>query len=561
MNRVTPPAASSSADELDNPRRIGPYRLLDELGEGGMGVVFRAIHVESGDRVALKTTRTFDSRAIAGLRREARILAELDHPGVVSLIDRGTASGTPWLAIELLDGENVRDRLDEAVPAPESEFDLGSPPSSTELTEDALRSTADFSSTPHDSPTPSRAFEADRIRPLLVTMRRLCGVLEHLHRHGIVHRDLKPSNIFLRADGQPVLVDFGLAVHASSIDRRDRLEPGARARAGTVHYMAPEQLRGEPLDSRADLYALGCMLYLTVTGRHPFAARSVHESVRRHLMGLYTPADRLVEGLPRPLCELIDGLLISDPDRRILHVNYVEKRLNELLGTRGARTPSQEPATSSGAPLHPRRLVGREETLAQILDDLPTRGHRSGAPTPSLALIEGHCGAGKTRLASEFAARARDRGAHVSVASSEPILSDVGAQHARPLWAFQPTLRLIADYCREMGADASKRILGARARVLRRFEPSLDDLPGLQQLDDPVELPARSARSRVLTYLTETLSAFAANRPLVIVIDDLHRADELSLDAIERIVDADLDGVFVVGAVQSTGRGRLVALS
>ncbi len=119
-------------------------------------------------------------------------------------------------------------------------------------------------------------FDLEASRPLLDILRRLCQILSYLHEEGVVHRDLKPSNVFLRVKRRPVLVDFGVGARFEGAYSREHLAGVNRRRfAGTLHYMAPEQLRGELVDARADLYAVGCLLYRAVTGRDPFRGRSL----------------------------------------------------------------------------------------------------------------------------------------------------------------------------------------------------------------------------------------------------------------------------------------------
>jgi serine/threonine protein kinase len=160
------------------------------------------------------------------------VLGELYHPGIVRLLDDGTAGGLPWLAMELLSGETVCARIA------------------------ALRR----QTAPLGPPTNAHAAEALRIAA------QLCRALDYVHERGLVHRDVKPANVFVARDGRVTLLDFGLAC-VSQVCAPDLR--AAELCVGTMEYAAPEQLRGEPVDARADIFSVGCVLYELVTGRRP----------------------------------------------------------------------------------------------------------------------------------------------------------------------------------------------------------------------------------------------------------------------------------------------------
>src|SRR5262245_49315239 len=217
--------------------RVGPYEVLSLLGEGGMGQVYRAHDAALGREVALKVLpKTFarDSERVARFEREAKALASLNHPNVAQVY--GFQDGV--LVLELLQGETLRDRLKTGA-----------------LT---VRKSVDVAS-------------------------QIARGLAAAHERGIVHRDLKPENIFLLKDGQVKILDFGLA--ASSIrSASGNAEPsaaltGAGTVMGTVGYMAPEQVRGEAVDHRADLFSLGAVLYEMLTGQRAFQRDTAAETL------------------------------------------------------------------------------------------------------------------------------------------------------------------------------------------------------------------------------------------------------------------------------------------
>jgi serine/threonine protein kinase len=175
----------------------------------------------------------------------------------------------------------------------------------------------------------------------LALIGRLCAPLAFLHGEGLVHRDLKPENVIVQPDGAPVLVDFGLIAQFTGQASRKALEVGGEM-VGTVTYMAPEQILGDFVDARADLYSLGCILAELVTGRPPFAGADRVEIGRAHLHAEPLPPSELAGGLTLPLDDLALRLLPKRPRDRIGHANDVALALAELGAAIDA--PAEAPA-------------------------------------------------------------------------------------------------------------------------------------------------------------------------------------------------------------------------
>src|ERR1044071_4543608 len=229
--------------DTEMPARLGRYRVVAPLGRGGSGVVYRAIGPD-GAEVAIKTVGR-STHALAGLRAEILAVRRGQHRGIVRVLDDGVTAGCPWFAMELLAGETLADHARRLR---------------------AARGDA--------------AWSPAQPRPVLHLGADPCQPLARLHEVGIVHHDLKPENIMLGEGRVPIIVDLGLA-------RRGRTEPRATAEhaslGGTLAYMAPEQLTGELLDARADLYALGCILVELLVGEPP--ARGVRIAPSRLVGG------------------------------------------------------------------------------------------------------------------------------------------------------------------------------------------------------------------------------------------------------------------------------------
>lgn len=586
------------------PQAIGPYRVLGIIGEGGMGVVYRAEHAVTGEVVALKTVRVPHESHLAGIRREIHALRRLRHPGVVRIVDEGVDRNLPWYAMELLEGRTLADVIRAtwraSQPAGETnvatreaghETMLGGltapPPAEPAENAPTAVSTQDSESEPpffpgravarsitltREGELPRRPAGGGRLRSALSLLRGLCETLAYLHGEGVVHRDLKPANVIIRADDTPVLMDFGLVWRFPGSAGREVLEV-SRALAGTPAYMAPEQIRGELADARTDLYAVGCMLYEVVTGRVPFAESTL--VLQAKLSGDPESPTRYVDDVPPALEALISKLLQRRPRDRIGHASDVAGALAAL----GADERPMYPVKPRAYVYRP-ELTGRADPLKKLDEHLERLSMGKGG----VALVGGESGIGKTYLAMTFARAATERGARVIVAScvapsaraastreGEEWMS-AGAPESiaagapgrgptdAPLHPFLPLLQNIADHCMERGADFTASLLGDGAKVLAACEPSLARLPGHDDFPDPPELPAQAARERLLRALASTLGALAEEHALLLILDDLQWADDLSLEFLASLPEAWLaeHRVLILGTYRAEDVGPLL---
>ena len=489
------------------PERVGPYRVLGVLGRGGMGVVYRAEHLETGAVVALKTVSAVTGTLLDGLRAEIRALARLCHPGVVKIVDDGLDEGAPWYAMELLEGGTLAARIDAA----------WGRAGGTERTTQVSPGPRSDSAQPR-APVPATA-PPPRREEVLRLVYQICEALVHVHGEGIVHRDLNPSNIFLRAgDDRPVLMDFGLVSRFRGAFGRESLEARVPL-MGTLEYMAPEQLRREPVDARADLYALGCILYQLLTGRTPFVGASATLG-EQHLTVQPRPPSQVVTGVPRALDELVLRLLAKRPEERIGHAADVLELIAPLLP--GARPPSAAPPH-----LYRPRLAGRAAELRRVIDRV--RG-AFATGTGCAVHVGGESGCGKTTFANEVTRQLGLSGVRVIGGECLPLAGESTSMNApeAPLHPFRPFLRAVADRCRAGGPEAANRLLGPWGRLLAAHEPALRDVPG-QAPVAPTPLAGEAARDRLIGAVCDLLAAFVGEAPLLIVLDDLQWADETSL--------------------------------
>ena len=577
------------------PVAFGPYRVLGLIGKGGMGLVYHAIHRETREEVAVKTVRVRKRGMLHRIRREINALARIEHPGLVRVIETGQTEGQPWYAMELLRGRSLQDRMREG-DRPDKPVDfvlaMGSDPASAValsacgttatvgIDPPALRfeaaTTADdgtpaipFPPWPESLPDPDPDPDPDppsvpglpiaegARRDFLVLMARLCETLAYLHGEGIVHRDIKPQNVIIRPDGWPVLLDFGLASR-SGAGGRESLEVGGTVE-GTPEYMSPEQIRGEYVDARSDLYSIGCILYEGATGRVPFQASTPGGTLRAHLRDAPPPPRSIRADVPADLERLILHLLAKKAEERLGFARDIIDALDRL----GCGSPSWEARRPSRDYLYRPRFIGRASTLAR------SEGHvRRALGRPGHCIfLRGQTGVGKTRFIMELARQLELGGLTVATGECLPIGGGSGeddgpSPRSTPLHPFRPFLQMVADCCLERGCEEVARLLGPGGGVLALCEPSLADLPGA--VDSPPSPPEDdgqgSLHSRLIEALGQTLTEFGRTSPLVVLLDDLEWADALTLHflALFHVGVWDVPNVAIVATYRSEAEGPAI---
>jgi tetratricopeptide (TPR) repeat protein/predicted Ser/Thr protein kinase len=287
------PIADSSEREL--PRAFDGYEVVRELGRGGMGVVFEARQLRLERRVAIKLLtggQGLSSRLRERFEREIAMLARIRHPNVVKVFGSGVVQDSPYVVMELVEGDSLALRPGAGAPA-----------------------------------RPVRAW-----RDAVKIGAKMARALDHLHELGVVHRDVKPSNVLVDARGEPVLIDFGLAREADS----DALTRSGEF-VGTLAYTAPEQARGERVDRRADVYGLGATLFHLVTGAPPYRAASIADLVRQIDAGPPSSARRVNRDVPRDLATVLEHALALQPLERYASCADFAEDLEALLDGRPIR--------------------------------------------------------------------------------------------------------------------------------------------------------------------------------------------------------------------------------
>jgi tetratricopeptide (TPR) repeat protein len=522
-----------------NGRSLGPFQLVERIGMGGMGEVWRASHASQGVPVAVKIlspTAAKDEEFVRAFKNEVRAVAALHHPHIVTVLDYGQvpdgpSAGAPYLVMELVDSGSLATRRGR--------------------------------------------LQWPELRTVLLA---LLDALAHAHARGLVHRDLKAQNVLVSSDRGVVLTDFGLA------HLLDRAQDLTHVRGGTPAYMSPEQIEGRWRDFGpwTDLYAFGCLATALATGQGPFGKRPAAETLMAHLREEPRPLVPTTP-VPRGFESWVRTLLAKEPERRFRRAAdaaWALLQLREPEGRRAAprRVDPEEPTRIEAdtnpiafrhalgntlPPWSPQEDAGRIPPMAadwrraELHDNAPDlRGVGLGlyglraiplagreaerdriwaalrrvhaTREPAAVLLHGPAGTGKSRLAHSMAARAHEVGA----------ASVLGAGHGP--WS-APMDGLVAMATAALGCggldhDAVQQRVGAHLASHGADDPlersALVDL--LSDRGPGKESRADAKRNERLALITRLLGRFAAERPLMVVLDDV----QWSADAIDLVAAA-----------------------
>ncbi|MFN2176343.1 MAG: ATP-binding protein [Anaerolineales bacterium] len=438
----------------------GRYKIEELLGAGGLGSVYRA-HDQKLDRpVAIKILHdsSLNASGRERLLAEAQAAAQLNHPNIITIHDVARSGEGDFIVMEFASGGSLRDQ----------------PPGDME--------------------------------GVLEAARQICAALEHAHRSGIIHRDLKPENVLISSQGDLKLSDFGLARSlGSETETRDAI-------SGTVHYMAPEVALGEDYDGRADLYALGVMLYELVCGRLPFEGDDPLAVLSQHLHTPVVPPRARRADIPLALDQIILDLLKKSPNERLGSAAQVADRL-EGIDLSASAQEAETPISLIDSIVRG-RLVGREtelETLRSHWEDaMQGRGQ--------MVLISGEPGVGKTRLAEELVAWARLNRAEVLRG---------GCYEYEATIPYLPLTEALREWVSDQPGDELQKLHGGIAAELSKLAPEITDRLGAVKPNPP--LAPDQERLRLFDNLSRFMGGLAARSGLLLYVDDLHWADQGTL--------------------------------
>jgi serine/threonine-protein kinase len=283
---------------FDTNQSVGEYRIVDFLGAGGMGEVYRAMHQKIGRLAAVKvlTQATQSSGFVERFFNEARIQASLQHPNVATLYDFCEVGGQPCIIMEYVDGQTISERI-----------------------------------AAYGAPLP--------LSETVYVFEKVCEAIDYIHRHGVIHRDIKSNNIKISSQGQVKLLDFGIAKGQTS---QQLTQVGSVI--GTLQYLAPELIRGGTADARGDIWALGVLLYEMVTGQTPFDAETIGDLCDRIDRAEYAPPAQLNPGVPREVAAIIARCLRKNPAERYATAGQLLADARKLAGV--VSKPGVSPSVS-----------------------------------------------------------------------------------------------------------------------------------------------------------------------------------------------------------------------
>jgi diguanylate cyclase (GGDEF)-like protein len=484
MTMPAPRSGTSMAGASDGGARryFAGFDVLAEIGRGAQAVVYRVARDSS--EFALKVLRPGgpdDASRVVAFCREAALLACVNHPGLARVYEVGVADGRPYLVMDVVEGQRLTDVLI------------------------------------------SGALSEARVVALGID---LAGALVAAHQTGLVHRDVKPDNVVLAVDGTARLIDFGLATRVSE----EQDEPAA----GTLAYSAPEQsgVLHRPVDGRADLYALGAVLFECATGEPPFAAQDVGELRRLHAVAPVPDPRELRAELSPALAAILGRLLAKDPDDRYQSASGLLADLQRLAAEPGAGafdlgTADEPVGTRREAP-----LIGRDAELAVLRE----RWHRVLGGHGQLVLLRGAAGSGKSRLARELAAEVQ--GAGQLVLRGKSAAND--AQPLAPLRsAIDEHVRCVRRLPEPERAVASQRLVaaaGQTAPLLRNLSPELAELLDVPEASG--EVAQEQFAVAVAAFLAELARLCGG---ALLYLDDVQWLDDVTLGIVRHIA-AELSG-------------------
>jgi serine/threonine protein kinase/predicted ATPase len=455
-----------------NPPAVAGYEIQNLLGQGGMGIVYKARQVSLDRPVALKFLPEACARDPVWLERfrlEARTASALNHPHICTIYDTGDSSGWPYLSMELVDGQTLEALVGQPRPVEELARLLG----------------------------------------------QAARALSAAHAAGVVHRDLKPANIMVREDGIVKVLDFGLARQLPGSAQRHSLPSGKNTdpgtRVGTLLYMSPEQARAEQVDTATDIFSLGLMLYEFATGQHPFHADS--EISVLHAIVSHTPLapSRLNPEVPAALDTLIQRMLAKDPRLRPTAVE-VEAALDQL-SAKIPQAPGRQRADIERPP-----TVGRQQESAA----LRTGFEQAAAGHGSLLCVTGEPGLGKTTLVESFLDELLTGNQPCNIARGRCSERLAGTE------AYLPFLEALDSLLHgEIGTSAAQLMKLLAPTWYIQLAPLAADDPGLARVLAEARDVSQERRKRELGVFLHEMSRQC---PLVVFLDDIHWADPSSVD-------------------------------
>jgi serine/threonine protein kinase/tetratricopeptide (TPR) repeat protein len=463
---------------LEPGRIILHYRIVEKIGQSGMGVVYKAEDQKLGRLVAIKalpSAATSDETARLRLVREARSASALNHPNIVTIHSIDDCEDFTFVVMEYIAGET----LGAAVKRERLSF--------PRLLEIALQ---------------------------------ICDAVGAAHAIGLIHRDIKPQNILINPDGRVKVLDFGLAKPfrpAAGGETQATLSTDLTAAgmiAGTIAYMSPEQTRAETLDPRSDVFSLGCVLYEAATGRQPFHGPSMLALMHEIAVAEPQRTSGVRRDVPRAFDAIIERAMKKDREQRYATAGHMAESLRGLLSTDYA------PNGSDG---EGEVFVGRQSELKRLSEHLRQAIESAG----KVVFLTGEPGIGKTALADEFARLARRQHPALTIARGRCVEQYGTGEAYLP---FLDALSALLD-----GPERSRII-----PLLRLHAPTWClQLPSVFGSSGTIEQLQRdtigATKERMVREMSDALGVIAAASPIVLLLEDLHWADSSTVDLLRHV--------------------------
>jgi tetratricopeptide (TPR) repeat protein len=479
---------------LQSGTKLGRYEIVSLLGAGGMGQVYRARDPRLGREIAIKVlppALASDPDRLRRFRDEAQTASRLNHPNIVQIYDIGEQDEVRYVAMEMIEGET-------------------------------------FESLLSDHGVPWR-----RLRPLA---QQLLDALAAAHESGIVHRDLKPANLMVTDRGHVKVLDFGLAKQLeldeelTNQDTRVGTPTTPGMALGTLGYMSPEQAKGVAADHRSDQFSFGVVLYELATGRRPFGRDSAAESLAALMTAAPEPLENRATDLPAEVCAAVMRCLSRSPEERFPDTAELLEAFSsgdDLARPEAAIGPPSEDPT----PAHRTPLSGRDAELAQLVSHLGRTLDGRGA----LVTLVGEPGVGKTRLTEEIGKRARDQGC---LTLSGHCYEGEGAP------PYSPWVEILERTGQISDRRTLRDLLGEGGAEVAKIYPELRQL--LPDLPPPLDLPPEQQRPYLFRCFRELLERAARRQPLLLILEDLHWADDATLLLLEHVAASLQDTALLV---------------
>jgi serine/threonine protein kinase/tetratricopeptide (TPR) repeat protein len=477
-------------NSLDSDRRLLHYRIIQKIGQGGMGEVYKAEDTRLGRNVAIKVLPPSATENVVARRRffqEAQSASALNHPHIVTIYSIEEADGVDFIVMELVEGETLKNRIENQGALP--------------------------------------------LNLLLDVGIQVADALEAAHSINLVHRDIKSANILLTARGHAKVADFGLAKLVRTVADQPPNEAPTLANLtdsgtvlGTAAYMSPEQTRGQAVDARSDIFSLGCVLYEAATRNLPFTGPSMLAIMHAISAHEPQPPSRVRPDLPREFDLTIERALAKEREQRYQAADELAQALRNVRSSIsgswvGFPIVHDSDFSDSSGPL----FVGREVELERLGTILKQAIEGTGR----LVFLTGGPGIGKTSLADEFMRRARKQYPGLMMARGRCV-EQYGTGEA-----YLPFLDAMGALLNGIGRERVAAVLRTSAPTWCMELPTAFATSGtLEKLQQET---IGATKERMMREMGDALGALAAGSPIVLLLEDLHWGDPSSVDLLRHL--------------------------